>query len=154
MTILTALLCGLLFGAGLIVSGMSDPAKVQGFLDVAGLWDPSLALVMSGAIGIALPLFSWAYRREHSWLGTPIDRPENDAIDRRLLCGSAVFGVGWGLSGICPGPALIDLGSGYLPGAIFAVCMAFGMKACAPGKEHSPAPVTGMAKPKGPGHAD
>jgi hypothetical protein len=128
MNFLASLFSGLLFGAGLILSGMSDPAKVFGFLDVAGLWDPSLALVMAGAIGVALLPFSWARRLERSWLGTPIAFPANARVDRRLVLGSVIFGVGWGLSGICPGPALISLGSGYLPGAIFAVCMFLGMK--------------------------
>lgn len=129
MIILAALIAGILFGSGLILSGMSDPAKVLAFLDIAGAWDPSLALVMAGAIGVALPPFYWARRLERSWLGAPMAWPQRHGVDRRLLGGSALFGVGWGLSGICPGPALISLGSNYLPGVIFAVCMLIGMKA-------------------------
>jgi len=129
MNALAALLAGLLFGAGLILSGMSDPAKVLGFLDLAGNWDPSLMLVMVGAIGVAIVPFAWGARLSRSWFGTPMVMPRNDRVDRRLLIGSALFGVGWGLSGLCPGPALISLGAGYLPGAIFAVCMLLGMKA-------------------------
>jgi uncharacterized protein len=129
MNALAALLAGLLFGAGLILSGMSDPAKVLGFLDLAGKWDPSLMLVMAGAIGVAVVPFAWAGRLGRSWLGAPMLLPRNKRVDCRLLIGSALFGAGWGLSGICPGPALISIGAGYLPGAIFAVCMLLGMKA-------------------------
>ena len=129
MTSIAALFAGLLFGAGLIFSGMSDPAKVFGFLDVAGRWDPSLGLVMAGAIGVAVLPFARARRLPRAWLGTPMSLPASDTVDRRLLLGSALFGIGWGLSGICPGPALISLGSGYLPGAIFAVGMFLGIEA-------------------------
>jgi uncharacterized protein len=128
MNILVALVSGLVFGAGLILSGMSDPAKVFGFLDVAGQWDPSLVFVMAGGIGVAVLPFALAARLQRSWLGQPIVLPEKNGITRHLLIGSAVFGVGWGLAGICPGPALISLGSGYLPGVIFAMCMFLGME--------------------------
>ena len=128
MTELCALLCGLIFGVGLIASGMSDPAKVLGFLDLGGDWDPSLALVMVGAVAVAVGPFAWVRRRGRDLFGVPLDLPRSDRIDRRLLLGSVLFGTGWGLAGICPGPALVGLGSGFLPGAIFAVCMALGMK--------------------------
>ena len=128
MNNLAGLLSGLVFGAGLILSGMSDPAKVLGFLDIAGHWDPSLALVMVGAIGVAVLPFACASHMPRSWLGTPISLPERYMVDRRLLIGSALFGLGWGLSGICPGPALISLGSAYMPGSIFAICMFLGME--------------------------
>ena len=129
MNVLVALVSGLVFGAGLILSGMSDPAKVLDFLDIAGKWDPSLAFVMAGGIGVAVLPFALATRLERSWLEEPIALPEKNTITRNLLVGSAVFGVGWGLAGICPGPALISLGSGYLPGAIFAMGMFVGMEA-------------------------
>jgi len=128
MNVLVALVSGLVFGAGLILSGMSDPAKVFGFLDIAGKWDPSLAFVMAGGIGVAVLPFALATRLERSWLSQTIALPEKNTITRDLVVGSAVFGLGWGLAGICPGPALICLGSGYLPGAIFAIAMFLGME--------------------------
>ena len=111
MTIVSALLAGLVFGIGLIVSGMSDPSKVLGFLDLAGRWNPSLALVMAAAVTVALPAFGWAGRRTRSILGEPMQLPPaGRAVDRRLLVGAALFGVGWGVAGLCPGPALVVLG--------------------------------------------
>lgn len=108
---LSPFLLGLLFGAGLLISGMTDPARVIGFLDVAGAWNPSLAFVMGGAIAVSLPAFARARARPTSLLGTPIGLPDRRRrIDRPLLAGAALFGVGWGLSGICPGPALVLLG--------------------------------------------
>ncbi|HSC81245.1 MAG TPA: DUF6691 family protein [Chitinolyticbacter sp.] len=110
MLLLISFAAGLLFGAGLIVSGMANPAKVLGFLDLAGAWDPSLALVMGSAIASATGLFAWAQRRSTTLLtAEPMQLPTNRAIDRRLLLGSALFGIGWGLAGICPGPALVGL---------------------------------------------
>lgn len=102
-------LAGLIFGLGLILSGMGNPAKVQNFLDFFGAWDPSLALVMGGAVGVGLLAFGWAKRRRTALLGGPMQLPTNTAIDRRLLTGSALFGAGWGLAGFCPGPALMSL---------------------------------------------
>ena len=130
MIFLAALFSGLVFGFGLILSEMSDPAKVIAFLDLAGNWDPSLLLVMAGAIGVAVVPFGFVRRVRHSLLGEPISLPEGGLVDRRLVLGSLLFGIGWGLAGICPGPALVSLGAGYLPGAIFAVSMFLGMKAC------------------------
>jgi uncharacterized membrane protein YedE/YeeE len=101
MMIVAAGLVGVLFGLGLIVAGMANPAKVLAFLDVAGAWDPSLALVMGGAIGVALPAFALSRRRERGWLGARFDWPRASQIDRRLLMGSALFGVGWGMAGVC-----------------------------------------------------
>jgi uncharacterized membrane protein YedE/YeeE len=124
---LIALLSGLTFGFGLIASGMSDPTKVKGFLDLAGHWDPSLALVMAGAIGVALVPFAWARKRTTSWLGAPMPRNNPQHIDRPLLIGSALFGIGWGLSGFCPGPAVVGLGAGYQPGIVFTLAMLLGM---------------------------
>ncbi|WP_284077770.1 YeeE/YedE family protein [Herbaspirillum aquaticum] len=124
---LVALAAGLLFGLGLIVSGMADPAKVLGFLDLAGHWDPSLALVMAGAIAIGMPAFTLARRRSRSLLGAPMQLPTARGIDRRLVLGSVLFGVGWGLAGICPGPALVLLGMGSLKGLAFVMAMLAGM---------------------------
>ncbi|MDX9738000.1 MAG: YeeE/YedE family protein [Azonexus sp.] len=119
MSLLLACLSGLIFGLGLLLSGMSHPAKVQGFLDITGAWDPSLAFTMAGAIGVAMPCFFWARQRSRTWLGLPLALPVNSRVDRRLVVGSVLFGVGWGLSGICPGPALVGLGGGFLPAMVF-----------------------------------
>jgi len=104
--ILSALLCGALFGLGLAVSGMVDPAKVQGFLDIAGHWDPSLAGVMAGAIPVAALFYRLAARRDRSLSGAALPAPPSPRIDRRLIVGSLIFGLGWGAAGMCPGPAL------------------------------------------------
>jgi uncharacterized membrane protein YedE/YeeE len=122
-----ALAAGLLFGVGLIVSGMANPAKVLGFLDLAGKWDPSLALVMAGAIAVGFFGFGLAARRERSLLGAPMGLPATNAIDRRLVAGSLAFGVGWGLAGFCPGPALVALGAGQAKAAVFTASMVAGM---------------------------
>ncbi|MGN7980276.1 DUF6691 family protein [Burkholderia sp. 22313] len=122
-----AFLAGLLFGAGLIVSGMANPQKVLGFLDLAGRWDPSLAFVMAGAIGVGVFAFAWAKRRTRSWLGLPIQWPAARTITVRLVAGSAVFGIGWGIAGFCPGPALVSIGFGSVKGIAFVVAMLAGM---------------------------
>jgi uncharacterized membrane protein YedE/YeeE len=127
MTTLVALLVGLLFGVGLIVSGMADPGKVLGFLDLAGAWDPSLAFVMGGAIGVGLPAFALARRRSRAWLGAEMRLPTAREIDRRLVAGSLMFGVGWGVAGFCPGPALVALGMGEAKALLFVLAMAAGM---------------------------
>lgn len=127
MNILFSFLAGLVFGIGLIVAGMADPAKVIGFLDLAGEWDPSLALVMAGAIAIGVIAFAVARRRTLSLLGLPMRLETKQHIDRRLVCGSLLFGIGWGLAGICPGPALVLLGAGLPEGLIFVVAMLAGM---------------------------
>ena len=127
MLIFTALLAGLLFGTGLIVSGMADPGKVLGFLDLAGAWDPSLALVMAGAIAVGLASFAIARRRTVSFLGVSLRLPNGRDIDRPLLIGSALFGIGWGIAGFCPGPALAALGTGNVKAVWFVVCMLAGM---------------------------
>jgi len=124
---LAALAAGLLFGLGLIVSGMADPAKVLGFLDLAGQWDPSLALVMGGAIAIALPAFTLARKRQRTLLGEPMQLPTARTIDRRLVLGSLLFGIGWGIAGICPGPALVLLGMASGKGLAFVLAMLAGM---------------------------
>ncbi|AOK07424.1 hypothetical protein LGM90_11245 [Burkholderia sp. AU28942] len=122
-----AFLAGLLFGVGLIVSGMANPRKVLGFLDVAGRWDPSLAFVMAGAIGVAVFAFAWARRRPRSLLGLPIQWPAARTITVRLVAGSAVFGIGWGLAGFCPGPAIVSIGLGSVKGIAFVMAMLVGM---------------------------
>jgi uncharacterized membrane protein YedE/YeeE len=127
MTVMTALLAGLIFGIGLIVSGMSNPAKVQGFLDLAGAWDPSLALVMAGAIAVAFPAFALAKKRPHSYLGAATRLPTASKLDPPLLLGSAIFGIGWGIAGFCPGPGLVVLGMGEVPALVFVGAMLVGM---------------------------
>ena len=118
---------GLIVGTGLIVSGMTDPGKVIGFLDLAGLWDPSLALVMGGAIGIAIVAFTWARRRTTTLLGGALKLPTVSAIDRRLVLGSLSFGAGWGLAGFCPGPAIVSVGAGQPKAMVFVLAMLAGM---------------------------
>ena len=118
---------GLVFGVGLIVSGMANPAKVIGFLDLTGAWDPSLAFVMAGAIAVAIGTFALARRRTHALLGAPMHLPTARDIDRRLILGSLAFGVGWGLTGFCPGPALVALGAGYSKALSFVLAMLVGM---------------------------
>ncbi|HEY2865040.1 MAG TPA: YeeE/YedE family protein [Casimicrobiaceae bacterium] len=124
-----AFVAGLVFGLGLILSGMVNPSKVLGFLDLAGLWDPSLALVMVGAIVVGGIGFAIAARRRETLLGTPMLLPTSRVIDRRLILGSALFGVGWGVAGFCPGPALVALGSGRLKALVFVAAMTAGMLA-------------------------
>jgi uncharacterized membrane protein YedE/YeeE len=121
------LLSGLVFGLGLILAGMTDPLKVKGFLDLAGAWDPSLALVMGGAIALGVFVFARAARRERSWTGTPMEIPANRTIDTRLVLGGLLFGTGWGIGGFCPGPALVALGSGLGAAGIFVVALLVGM---------------------------
>ena len=104
-----ASLAGLLFGLGLAVSGMTDPDKVLNFLDVSGRWDPSLALVMGGALAVTVPGFAWLRRRGQTFDGAALPPPPSGRIDARLLAGSIVFGIGWGIAGYCPGPALANL---------------------------------------------
>jgi uncharacterized membrane protein YedE/YeeE len=118
---------GLLFGIGLLVSGMTDPAKVQGFLDLAGAWDPSLAFVMGGAILVGLVAFSVAKTRTRSLLGGAMHLPTSRDIDRRLVVGSLMFGAGWGLAGFCPGPGLVAMGAGEPKAALFVAAMVGGM---------------------------
>ena len=118
---------GLVFGLGLIVSGMTDPGKVQGFLDLAGLWDPSLAFVMGGAIAVGIFAFALAKKRTRSVLGGIMHLPSAKDIDRRLVIGSLVFGAGWGLAGFCPGPAIVSAGAGQPKALVFVLAMLAGM---------------------------
>jgi hypothetical protein len=124
-----AFVAGLVFGIGLLVSGMVNPAKVLGFLDLTGRWDPSLALVMAGAVAIGAIGFAVSGRRTTTVLGTPILLPTARTIDRRLVVGGAVFGVGWGLAGFCPGPAVVALGAGQTKAIVFIAAMMAGMLA-------------------------
>ncbi|MEO7743127.1 MAG: DUF6691 family protein [Usitatibacter sp.] len=124
---IAALGAGLVFGAGLVVSGMSNPAKVLGFLDVFGSWDPSLALVMGGAVAVGLVGFSFAGARATSALGLPMRLPKSNEVDLRLVAGSALFGVGWGLAGFCPGPAVVALMTGSGKALLFGASMLAGM---------------------------
>jgi len=118
---------GLLFGVGLILSGMTDPSKVLGFLDLLGPWDPSLALVMGGAIVVGVFAFAVANKRTLSFLGGELHFPTASTIDRRLVIGAVLFGAGWGLAGFCPGPALVSLAAGQTKAAVFVVFMLGGM---------------------------
>ncbi|WP_029363708.1 DUF6691 family protein [Herbaspirillum lusitanum] len=127
MATVSALFAGLLFGLGLMVSGMADPAKVLGFLDLFGLWNPSLIFVMMGAILLGAPAFFLARRRRRSILGLPMQIPAAASLTVRLIAGSAVFGIGWGLAGFCPGPALVSAAAGYPKAIGFVAAMIAGM---------------------------
>jgi uncharacterized membrane protein YedE/YeeE len=129
MKVFVAFLAGLVFGFGLLVSGMANPAKVLGFLDLAGAWDPSLAFVMAGAVAVGVLAFALARRRSTSLLGEPMRLPPAAPVDRRLAYGSLLFGVGWGLAGFCPGPAVVALGIGEPKAVVFVAAMLGGMAA-------------------------
>jgi uncharacterized protein len=122
-----ALASGLIFGLGLIAGGMTDPAKVKAFLDLAGAWDPSLAFVMGGAIAVGVFAFAAARRRSRSLSGDAMEIPTSTVIDARLLIGGVLFGAGWGVGGFCPGPAIVAAGSGLSQAWIFVVAMLAGM---------------------------
>ncbi len=124
---IASLFAGLLFGLGLIVSGMANPEKVLGFLDIAGLWDPSLAFVMGGAIIVGLLAFTVARKRTLSFLGFNMRVPGHSHIDKRLVIGGLLFGIGWGIAGICPGPGLVALGAGEIKAVVFVASMVAGM---------------------------
>ncbi len=124
---INAFFVGLLFGLGLIVSGMTNPVKVIGFLDLAGAWDPSLAFVMGGAILIGSGGFALAKKRQRSLLGAPMHLPTSTKLDKRLLLGSLAFGVGWGIAGFCPGPAIVSAAAGQPKAWIFVAAMLSGM---------------------------
>ncbi len=120
-------LVGLVFGLGLILAGMTDPGKVIAFLDLAGAWDPSLALVMGGAIAVGVGAFAVARNRTTSLLGLTMRLPGNTVVDKRLVLGSIAFGIGWGLAGFCPGPALVAMAAGHAKALLFVVAMIAGM---------------------------
>ena len=127
VSLFAPLFVGLIFGFGLILSGMANPAKVLGFLDLFGRWDPSLALVMGGAVTVASAAFFLMRKRTISLLGAPIKLPTAESIDRRLVGGGLLFGMGWGIAGFCPGPALVALGMGESKAALFVLAMLIGM---------------------------
>jgi uncharacterized protein len=145
MFALSALLSGLVFGLGLIVSGMANPAKVLGFLDLAGAWDPSLAFVMGGAILVGFFAFLVAKNRTHSFIGAEMKLPTATAVDRRLLTGSAMFGAGWGVAGFCPGPGLVALGMGEPKALVFVAAMLVGMAIFSWREKHGRAMELGAA---------
>jgi uncharacterized membrane protein YedE/YeeE len=124
---ITEFVAGLLFGLGLLLSGMSDPGKVLGFLDLLGSWDPSLALVMAGAILVGMLAFAVAKKRTINFLGGALHLPTASQIDRRLVIGALLFGAGWGLAGFCPGPSLVSMFSGQPKAAVFVLAMVIGM---------------------------
>jgi len=118
---------GLLFGSGLMLSGMTDPGKVIGFLDLFGTWDPSLALVMGGAIMVGFFAFTVAKKRTSNFLGGALHLPTNMGLDKKLVMGSLLFGAGWGLAGFCPGPALVSMADGQPKALLFVLAMLVGM---------------------------
>lgn len=124
---LISIIAGLLFGLGLILSGMINPAKVQNFLDLFGNWDPSLAFVMGGAILVTLPGFWWVQKRATPIFGAKFQLPTRTDLDARLISGSAIFGIGWGLGGFCPGPAMTSFSIGSTGTFIFVASMLIGM---------------------------
>ncbi len=124
---LVNLFAGALFGLGLTISGMVNPAKIIGFLDFAGDWDPTLAFVMGGALLVTIPAFHLILRRPRPILADNFDLPTKKEVDSRLLAGSAIFGIGWGLAGFCPGPAVTAMASGLAPVFVFVAAMVAGM---------------------------
>ena len=141
MFVLTSMLSGLVFGLGLIISGMANPAKVLGFLDLAGAWDPSLALVMAGAIAVGFFAFLIAKRRTLSLIGAEMKLPTATHIDNRLVAGGTLFGMGWGIAGFCPGPGLVALGMGEPKALVFVAAMLAGMMVFQLLEKRQPPPV-------------
>lgn len=127
MQLFTSLLAGILFGLGLIISGMANPQKILDFLDITGSWDPSLLVVMLGALAVSYWAFRYARKREKTWLGKTFNLPGARQLDKRLILGSLVFGVGWGIAGYCPGPAITSLLAGQIAPLVFVVAMIAGM---------------------------
>jgi uncharacterized membrane protein YedE/YeeE len=121
---------GVLFGWGLIISGMSNPQKVLGFLDLMGLWDPSLMFVMLGAVMVGLGGFYVVSKRTEAFFGGALHIPTRKDITKPLIVGSLIFGAGWGIAGLCPGPALVALGAGHLKALVFVIAMLVGMEIC------------------------
>ncbi len=126
-SLLAAFFVGILFALGLGVAGMTKPSKVLNFLDIAGTWDPSLMFVMIGAIGVYASSYKWISRRHRPLLTATFDLPQKQNIDRRLLLGATLFGIGWGIAGFCPGPAFVALGGGISGALLFVVAMTAGI---------------------------
>ena len=124
---ITEFFVGLLFGLGLILSGMTDPSKVLGFLDLFGAWDPSLAFVMGGAIAVGFFAFALARKRATNFLGGALHLPKSNQIDKRLVLGGLTFGAGWGLAGFCPGPSIVSMAAGEIKAVVFVAAMVAGM---------------------------
>lgn len=127
MKLMIAFISGVLFGLGLIISGMANPSKVMSFLDITGLWDPSLAFVMLGATSVAFIGFYIAKRRKVTYLNLPIQLPIKNTLDKPLIIGSCLFGIGWGIAGICPGPGLVLLSIGKTEGFVFMLALSIGI---------------------------
>lgn len=125
--VITALAAGTVFGLGLAMSGMLDPARVRGFLDIFGAWDPSLAFVLGGAVTVALAGMAVLKRLRRPAFDEAFHLPATSPVDRRLVLGSAIFGIGWGMAGFCPGPALASLSLGLAPVVLFVIAMLAGM---------------------------
>ena len=128
--LLSQYLIGILFGLGLMISGMSNPQKILNFLDITGKWDPSLLFVMGGAVVVGLAGFYIVSQRSVAFFGGALHIPARRAITKPLLIGSFIFGTGWGIAGFCPGPALVSLGSGQLKALVFVIAMLLGMVIC------------------------
>ncbi|MGM0630328.1 MAG: DUF6691 family protein [Pseudomonadota bacterium] len=126
-TLITSLFCGFIFGLGLIVSGMSNPARVLNFLDWGPRWDATLALVMGGAIAVALPGFYWIRKRQGPLFTEKFDIPSNRTIDLKLIFGASIFGIGWGIGGFCPGPGILAAATLQPDVLLFVVAMLVGM---------------------------
>lgn len=126
MTKLVAFFCGLLFSAGLIVGGMSNPQKILGFLDITGNWDPSLLIIMGAGLVVSVIGYQLTRHRQQSVLACSLNIPTNKAIDKPLVLGSVLFGIGWGFAGICPGPSLVLAGAGFYQGILFVLAMIAG----------------------------
>lgn len=127
MPIIIALVSGILFGLGLLLAGMGNPAKILAFLDITGNWDPSLLVTMAVAMVISGIAFQLVKKRKTSVLNCPLQIPTSKVIDKKLVIGSVLFGLGWGLGGICPGPAILLTGMGLTQGILFALAMIAGM---------------------------
>jgi uncharacterized membrane protein YedE/YeeE len=123
-------LIGVLFGIGLIISGMSNPQKILNFLDLAGNWDPSLIFVMGGAILVGLAGFYLVSKRSEAFFGGALHIPTRRDISKPLIIGSLIFGAGWGIAGFCPGPAIVAFGAGHLKAFVFILAMLAGMSIC------------------------
>ncbi|WP_407166314.1 DUF6691 family protein [Bradyrhizobium sp. ORS 111] len=153
MQIVASLVCGLIFGAGLLISGMTDPQKVLGFLDIFGAWDATLAFVMAGAVAVTAAGFAIARQRAAPTLSARFLWPDRNDIDAPLVTGAVLFGIGWGLVGICPGPALVNLAGLTLPIVVFVAAMILGMIGHAFCGRHATAPRA-VQSPALPSRAD